>query len=554
MLLGQMMHQPLSVGSLIEHAARYHADTEIVSALTEGGFERTTWAEVAANAHRIGSALRGRGLQPGDRVGTLAWNNRRHLELYFGVPGMGMVCHTLNPRLAPEQLVYIVNHAADRILFIERTFVPLIASVRDQLPTLTGIVLLGGRDEELAAQLPGLLFHDELLAEGDPAAPFAEVDETSPSSLCYTSGTTGEPKGVLYSHRSTLLHALCVNNRDGLGIGAADSVMPVVPMFHVNAWGIPYASAAVGARLVMPGPRLDGDSLARLIIDESVTLAAGVPTIWLGLLLALDGMDEKPTTFKRTVVGGSALPPSMRAAFRDRYGVELIHAWGMTETSPLGTLNAPLAKHLSLPFEEQDRIGNGQGRPPYGAELRIVDAEGRVLPNDGETEGELQIRGHWVLDSYFGHEKSALTWDGWFGTGDVSTIDPNGYMVIRDRSKDIIKSGGEWISTVDLENIAVGHPKIANAAAIAARHPKWDERPVICAIKRPQSDLTEDELLAWYDGKVPRWQRPDRVIFVESLPLGATGKIVKATLRETYGDVLWEDAMKELEAERTAQG
>lgn len=552
MLLGQMMHQPLSIGSLIDHAARYHADTEIVSALTEGGFERTTWGEVGANAHRIGSALRARGLEPGDRVGTLAWNNRRHLELYFGVPGMGMVCHTLNPRLAPEQLVYIVNHASDRILFIERTFVPLIAAVRDQLPTLTGIVLLGGRDEELAAQLPGLLFHDELLAEGDPAAPFVQVDETAPSSLCYTSGTTGNPKGVLYTHRSTMLHALCVNNRDGLGIGAADSVMPVVPMFHVNAWGIPYASAAVGARMVMPGPRLDGDSLARLIMDEGVTVAAGVPTIWMGLLTALDAMDEKPDTFKRTIVGGSALPPSMRAAFRDRYGVDLIHAWGMTETSPLGTLNAPLAKHLSLPFDEQDRIGNGQGRPPYGVELRIVDAEGRVLPDDGTTEGELQIRGHWVLDSYFGHEKSALTWDGWFDTGDVSTIDPNGYMVIRDRSKDIIKSGGEWISTVDLENIAVAHPKVANAAAIAARHPKWDERPVICAIRRPQSDLTEAELLDWYDGKVPRWQRPDRVIFVDTLPLGATGKIVKATLREMYADVLWDNAMAELEAERAA--
>jgi len=552
MLLGQMMHQSLSVGSLIDHAARYHGDTEIVSALTEGGFERTTWAEVAANAHRIGSALRARGLQPGDRVGTLAWNNRRHLELYFGVPGMGMVCHTLNPRLAPDQLVYIVNHASDRILFIERTFVPMIAAVRDQLPALTRVVLLGGRDEELAAQLPGLLFHDELLAEGDPAAAFPTVDETSPSSLCYTSGTTGNPKGVLYSHRSTLLHALCVNNRDGLGIGAADSVMPVVPMFHVNAWGVPYASAAVGARLVLPGPRLDGESLARLIMDEGVTVAAGVPTIWLGLLNALDASDEKPVSLKRTIVGGSALPPSMRAAFRDRYGVELIHAWGMTETSPLGTLNAPLAKHLSLPFEEQDRVGNGQGRPPYGVELRIVDAEGRVLPNDGATEGELQIRGHWVLDSYFGHEKTALTWDGWFSTGDVSTIDPNGYMVIRDRSKDIIKSGGEWISTVDLENIAVGHPKVANAAAIAARHPKWDERPVICAIRRPQAELTEAELLAWYEGKVPRWQRPDRVIFVESLPLGATGKIVKATLREIYGDVLWDEAMAELEAERAA--
>ncbi|WP_269429066.1 long-chain fatty acid--CoA ligase [Paracoccus sanguinis] len=552
MLLGRMMHQSLSIGSLIDHAARYHAGTEIVSALTEGGFEHTTWGEVGANAHRIGSALIARGVEKGDRIGTLAWNNRRHLELYFGVPGMGMVCHTVNPRLSPEQMAYIVNHAGDRMLFIEKTFVPLIAKLRDQLTTLRGIVLLGGRDEEAAAAIPGLLFHDELLAEGDPNAPWPDLDETTPSSLCYTSGTTGNPKGVLYTHRSTLLHGLAVNNTDGLAIGAADSVMPVVPMFHVNAWGIPYAAAAVGARLVLPGPRLDGDSLAHLIVDEGVTMAAGVPTIWLGLLNALDTSGLKPVTLKRTVVGGSALPPSMRAAFRDRYGVELIHAWGMSETSPLGTLNAPLAKHGALPEAEQDRIGNGQGRPPYGVELRIVGADGLVLPSDGQTEGELQIRGHWIIDSYFGHEKPALTWDGWFDTGDIATIDPDGYMVIRDRSKDIIKSGGEWISTVDLENIAVSHPKVANAAAIAARHPKWDERPVICCQKRPQSDLTEAELLAWYDGKVPRWQKPDRVVFVETLPLGATGKVVKATLREAHGDVLWDEAMAELQAEQAA--
>ena len=549
MLLGRMMHMPLTIGSLIDHAGRYHAGTEIVSALTEGGFERTTWGGVAANAHRIGAALLARGMQPGDRIGTLAWNNRRHLELYFGVPGAGMVCHTLNPRLAPEQLVYIVNHAADRMLFIEKTFVPLIASVRDQLTTLRGIVLLGARDEDAAAALPGLLFHDELLAEGDPGFPWPAIEETAPSSLCYTSGTTGHPKGVLYTHRSTILHAIFTNNPDGLAIGAADSVMPVVPMFHVNAWGIPYASAAVGARLVLPGPRLDGDNLARLITDEGVTLAAGVPTIWMGLLAALDTSGSRPESLRRTIVGGSALPPSMRAAFRDRYGVELIHAWGMTETSPLGTLNAPLSSHGALSFEEQDRIRNGQGRPPFGVELRIVDAEGRVLPNDGETEGELQIRGHWVVSDYFGAEKPALTLDGWFDTGDIATLDPDGYMVIRDRSKDIIKSGGEWISTVDLENIAISHPKVANAAAIAARHPKWDERPVICCQKRPQSDLTEDELLAFYDGKVPRWQVPDRVIFVDALPLGPTGKVVKASLRETHGDVLWDDAMRALQAE-----
>ena len=548
---GGMMYQQLSIASLIDHAARYHGDTEIVSAVTEGGFERLDWATVGANARRIASALVRRGMKPGDRIATLAWNNRRHLELYFGVPGAGMVCHTINPRLSPEQLAFIVADAGDRMLFVERTFLPLVAALRERLPSIEAFVLMGARDDEAAATLPGLLFHDDLLAEGDPDFAWPEVDETSPSALCYTSGTTGNPKGVLYTHRSTLLHALSANQPDGMGVGAADTVMPVVPMFHVNAWGVPYIAAMTGTRLVLPGPRLDGDSLARLIQDERVTFAAGVPTIWLGLLNALEASGVGHTTLRRTVVGGSALPPSMKRAFRERHGADLIHAWGMTETSPLGTMNAPLAKHLSLPAEDRDRIGNGQGRPLYGVELRVVDADGNVLPNDGETQGQLQIRGHWIVQEYFGQDRSALTDDGWFDTGDIATLDENGYTIIRDRSKDIIKSGGEWISTVDLENIAVAHPKVANAAAIAARHPRWDERPVICAIPRPGSDLTEAELLAFYDGKLPRWQVPDRVVFVESLPIGATGKVVKATLREQYGDILWNDAAAE---DRTAGG
>lgn len=545
---GGMMYQQLSIASLIDHAARYHGDTEIVSAVTEGGFERLDWATVGANARRIASALSQRGMAPGDRIATLAWNNRRHLELYFGVPGAGMVCHTINPRLSPEQLAFIVADAGDRMLFVERTFLPLVAALRDRLPSIEAFVLMGARDDEAAATLPDLLFHDDLLAEGDPDFAWPEVDETAPSSLCYTSGTTGNPKGVLYTHRSTMLHTMTANQPDGMSVGAADTVLPVVPMFHVNAWGTPYVAAMAGSRLVLPGPRLDGDSLVRLIQDERVTFAAGVPTIWLGLLNALEAQGVGHTTLKRTVVGGSALPPSMRRAFRERHGVELVHAWGMTETGPLGTMNAPLAKHLALPAEDQDRIGNGQGKPIYGVELRVVDENGTILPNDGETQGQLQIRGHWVVDQYFAQDRSALTDDGWFDTGDIATLDENGYTIIRDRSKDIIKSGGEWISTVDLENIAVGHPKVANAAAIAARHPKWDERPVICAIPRPGSDLTEAELLAFYDGKLPRWQVPDRVIFVESLPIGATGKVVKATLRQLHGDVLWDDAVAEEKA------
>lgn len=538
-MLGKMMHQPLSIGSLIDHADRYHHQTEIVSAVTEGGFERTTWGQVAQNAHRLASALMNRGMENGDRIATLAWNNRRHLELYFGISGAGMVCHTINPRLAPEQLIYIVNHASDRILFLESSFVPMIAALRDQLPTLRGVVLMAPHDAALAEQIPGLLFYDDLLAEGDPDFAWPVTDETAPSGLCYTSGTTGKPKGVLYTHRSTILHAMAANQTDGFGISAADSVMPVVPMFHVNAWGTPYMAAMTGSRLVMPGPRLDGESLARLIDDEKVTVSCGVPTIWMGLLDGLRKTGSKAASMTRTVVGGSALPPSMATIFREEYGVELIHAWGMTETSPLGTLNRPLQKHLSLPPEDRDRLARAQGRPLFGVELRLVDAEGHLIATDGQTQGELQIRGHWVVDHYFGQEKTALTYDGWFDTGDIATIDPDGYMVIRDRSKDIIKSGGEWISTVDLENIAIAHPKVANAAAIAARHPKWDERPVLIVQRRPQSGLTEADLLAFYDGKLPAWQVPDKVIFVETLPLGATGKVVKADLRAQYGDVLW---------------
>ncbi len=536
-MLGKMMTQPLTISSLIRHAARYHGATEVVSVETDGATTHACWAEVEANARRLAAALGAHGLSPGDRCATISWNNRRHLEIYFGVAGAGLICHTINPRLAPEQLIYIINHAEDQVLFLDATFLPAAAKLRDHLVSVKHIVLMGPRDDAAAAMIDGLEFYDELLAAADPRPDWPDLDENTPSSLCYTSGTTGHPKGVLYTHRSTVLHSLGGNQPDGLAISARDTVLPVVPMFHVNAWGVPYIAAAVGAKLVLPGPNLDGQSLVRLIDTETVTIALGVPTIWMGLLAALRASGSTAASLTRTVVGGAALPPSMIAAFRDGFDVELIHAWGMSETSPLGTVNNLLQKHSGLDPAEQAKIRLCQGRPPFGVELRLVADDGSILPEDGRTEGNLQIRGHWIVDTYFRADASSLK-DGWFDTGDIATIDPDGYMVIRDRAKDIIKSGGEWISTVELENIALAHPGIANAAAIAAKHAKWDERPVIVAVKADGHDPTEQEILASYDGKIPGWQVPDRVVFVDSLPIGGTGKVLKTRLRDAFGDIL----------------
>ena len=535
---GQMMIFPLTIQSLVDHAARYHAETEIWSVETAGGVTQTSWGAVAENSHRLGHALTELGLGPQARCATIAWNNRRHLEIYFGVSGAGFVCHTINPRLFPEQLVYIINHAEDRVLFIDRTFVPLVKAIRDKIPDVQYIILMEGRDEALAQEIDGLIFYDELIAHGSANWDWPEFDENTASSLCYTSGTTGNPKGVLYSHRSTVLHAFASNTRDCIGFSAQDVVLPVVPMFHVNAWGTPYACAQVGARMVMPGPGLDGPSLVKLIDTHEVTIALGVPTIWLGLLGEAKKSGSTLESLTRTVVGGSACPPSMIAAFRDTYGVDVIHAWGMTEMSPLGTSNQPLAKHTHLSEDARQRSRENQGRPPWGIEMKIVDVAGNTLPNDGEAQGDLLVRGPWVLSNYFRKSIEGTLTDGWFDTGDVASIDPDGYLSIKDRSKDIIKSGGEWISSVDLENIAIAHPLLSDAAVIGARHAKWDERPVLVAVAVEGEKPSEAEVLSIFDGKIAKWQVPDKVVFVDVLPRNATGKVLKRNLRDDFGEVL----------------
>jgi fatty-acyl-CoA synthase len=532
-----MQSQPLLVSSLLVHAERHHGDREIVSRRVEGDVHRTTYRGLAARARKLANALASLGVGEGDRVGTVAWNGYRHLELYYAVSGSGAVLHTLNPRLAPDQLVYIVQHAQDRVLFFELTFLPLIEAVAPKLTGVEHFVVMVDRDRMPASSaIPNLRCYEDLVDAASDAFTWPRFDEERASSLCYTSGTTGNPKGVLYSHRSTVLHTFAVGLPDALNLSARDAVLPVVPMFHVNAWGLPYACCMVGAKLVFPGPALDGKSLYELFEAEGVTMAAGVPTVWQGLLAHVESQGLRFHTLERTVIGGSAAPRAMVEKFERGFDVRVIHAWGMTELSPVGTVCAFKGKHTGASLEDRLGVQAKQGRAVYGVDMKIVDEQGAELPFGSAKSGDLLVRGPWVIDRYFGLEGPSPLVDGWFPTGDVATIDADGFMQITDRTKDVIKSGGEWIGSIDLENIAMGHPAVAMAACIAVAHPKWDERPLLVVVKKPGAEVTREELLAFYEGKVAKWWVPDDVAFVDAIPLGATGKMQKNVLRERFRD------------------
>ena len=541
-MLGLMQNQPLLISSLLEFADRHHADGEIVSRRVEGDIHRYTYKDMAARARQVARVLDGMALSAGDRVATLAWNGYRHLELYYGVSGSERVLHTLNPRLHPDQVVWIVNHAEDQVLFFDLSFLPIIQAVHARCPTVRQWVALCDADKLPAdSGIPGLQSYEALLAQQPSDYIWPSFDENTASSMCYTSGTTGNPKAALYSHRSSVLHAYAASLPDVMCLSARDAVLPVVPMFHVNAWGLPYAAALTGCKLVFPGGAMDGKSIYELIEAEKVTFAAGVPTVWQMLLGHMKPAGLRFSTLDRTVIGGSACPPAMIKSFQDDYGVRVLHAWGMTEMSPLGTLTSLKNKHLALPADQQMQLLQKQGRAIYGVDMKIVDGDGKDQPWDGKAYGDLLVRGPWVVASYFKGEggnplvKDAAGKD-WFPTGDVATIDADGYMQITDRSKDVIKSGGEWISSIDIENIAMGHPAIAMAACIGMRHPKWDERPIVAVVKRPGTEVTAEELLQFYEGKIAKWQIPDDVVFVEAIPLGATGKMLKTRLREQLKD------------------
>lgn len=536
-MLGLMQDRPLLISSLIEFAALNHADEEIVSRTVEGPIHRYTYKDCVIRSRQLAKALEKLGVQQGDRIGTLAWNGYRHVEIYYGVSGMGAVCHTINPRLFPEQIVYIVDHAEDKYIFMDLTFVPLIERLVAQLPEVKGFVIMTDVAHMPETTLPNVICYETLVASVDDDYQWPVFDERTASSLCYTSGTTGNPKGVLFSHRSSVLHSYAICIPDGLGLCNLETILPVVPMFHVNAWGIPYASAMCGAKMVMPGARMDGESIYELMESEGVTLSAGVPTVWMMLLAYMKENNKQFSSMKRTVIGGAAAPKAMIETFEKEYNVNVIHAWGMTEMSPLGTASNLKKKHGKLSFDDKIELSLKQGRAVYGVDMKLVDASGNNLPWDGKAFGNLMVRGPWITSGYFRGEGGGILDDeGFFDTGDVATIDADGYMQITDRSKDVIKSGGEWISSIDVENEAVGCPGVAEAAVIAVSHPKWDERPLLIAVKEEGAAVTKDEVIDHLRGSLAKWQLPDDVIFVDELPHTATGKILKIKLRAEYKD------------------
>src|SRR5271167_1123758 len=534
---GLMMDRPLLISAIIEHAEAQYGATEIVSRDTHGGVFRYSFAECAARARTLANTLAAMGLSDGCAVGTLAWNNHRHVELYYGVSGSGRIIHTCNPRLHLEQLAYIVNHAEDRVLFFDTTFAALVAKLAERCPNIGAwICMTDGQNMPALEGIRNVYCYEDLIAAGSSEFAWPEIDERAAAALCYTSGTTGNPKGALYSHRSIVLNAMTICMPGVLGLSPRDAALPVVPMFHINGWCIPYGSLIAGAKLVLPGPRLDGAGLFELMESEQVTISAGVPTIWLQLLQFAEQNELRFSTLKRVISGGSAVPSALIAKFDERFGVELRQGWGMTETVASATMGCLDDEQLQWPAAERHAAIAKGGKSLYGIEIKVVNEDGATLPRDGKSQGELLVRGHWVVRDYFKGETSPLV-NGWFPTGDIASIDPHGVMQIRDRVKDLIKTGGEWISSIDLENTAIAHPAVAAAAVIGVKHPKWQERPLLFVVRRPGHTLEAEEILAFLGARLARWWVPEEVIFLESLPLGGTGKVQKAALREKYGNI-----------------